>query len=50
MKNEGEMRCGCDHVNYCIARMYSIEMACHKHVQNLPNCIQKEIKRELERR
>lgn len=50
MKNEGEIRCGCDHVNYCIARMYSIEMACHKHVQNLPNCIQKEIKRELERR
>ena len=50
MKNEGEMRCGCDHVNYCIARMYSIEMACHKHMQNLPNCIQKEIKRELERR
>ena len=26
MKNEGEERCGCDHTNYCIARMYSIEM------------------------
>ncbi|HJB84372.1 MAG TPA: NADH:flavin oxidoreductase [Candidatus Alistipes merdigallinarum] len=50
MKNEGEIRCGCDHVNYCIARMYSIEMACHKHVQNLPNCIQKEINREMKRR
>ncbi len=50
MKNEGEMRCGCDHVNYCIARMYSIEMACHKHLQDLPNCIQKEINREMKRR
>lgn len=50
MKNEGEMRCGCDHVNYCIARMYSIEMACHKHLQDLPTCIQKEINREMKRR
>ena len=24
-----ECGCGCDHVNYCIARMYSREMACH---------------------
>ena len=24
--------CDCDHVNYCIARMYSREMACHKDV------------------
>ena len=50
MKNEGEMRCGCDHVNYCIARMYSIEMACHKHLQDLPTCIQKEINREMKRK
>ncbi len=36
-------RCGCDHVNYCIARMYSKEMACHKHLDNLPKRIRKEI-------
>lgn len=43
MKQEGSHRCGCDHVNYCIARMYSKEMACHKHLDNLPPAILKEI-------
>lgn len=38
-------RCGCDHVNYCIARMYSREMACHKHCTDLTP----EIRREIER-
>ncbi len=40
---QGAQRCGCDHVNYCIARMYSREMACHKHLNGLPAKIQKEI-------
>lgn len=42
---DGEQRCGCDHVNYCIARMYSIEMACHKHLTDLPKRICKEIEK-----
>lgn len=36
-------RCSCDHVNYCIARMYSREMACHKHCTDLPPRILREI-------
>ena len=44
MKEEQSYRCGCDHVNYCIARMYSREMACHKHLtEPLPPAIQREI-------
>ena len=43
MKENGSHRCGCDHVNYCIARMYSREMACHKHLNDLPPAILKEI-------
>lgn len=39
----GEERCGCDHVNYCIARMYTLEMACHKHRTDIPPCMMKEI-------
>ena len=32
--------------NYCIARMYSIEMACHQHLQEeLPACLKKEIEK-----
>lgn len=50
MRDEGELRCGCDHTNYCIARMYSIEMACHRHVKDLPPCIKREIDKELARR
>lgn len=44
--------CGCDHVNYCIARMYSREMACHKYCSGLPRRILQEIeeiKRENEK-
>ena len=38
-------RCGCDHVNYCIARMYSREMACHKYCSDLTPAIKREIER-----
>ena len=32
--------------NYCIARMYSVDMACHKHLsEELPPCLRKEIER-----
>ena len=46
-KENEQTRCDCGHSNYCIARMYSLEMACHKHMQNLPKSIIKEIE-ELE--
>lgn len=49
MKEDEECRSGCDHINYCIARMYSRDMACHKHCQNLPPKILKEID-EIRRR
>lgn len=45
MKEDEGHKCSCDHVNYCIARMYSREMACHKHLDNLPPQILKEIER-----
>ena len=45
MAREQAHRCGCDHVNYCIARMYSREMACHKHLENLPAGILREIEK-----
>ena len=44
MRQSGENHnCGCDHVNYCIARMYSREMACHKCLDDLPPRILREI-------
>ena len=46
MKEDEQARCNCGHSNYCIARMYSLEMACHKHMQNLPKSIVKEIEKQ----
>ncbi|HPX59788.1 MAG TPA: NADH:flavin oxidoreductase [Bacteroidales bacterium] len=42
LKN-GLERSNCKHSNYCIGRMYSIDMKCHQHVENLPKKLQKEI-------
>jgi 2,4-dienoyl-CoA reductase-like NADH-dependent reductase (Old Yellow Enzyme family) len=40
----GEIECsGCKHSNYCIGRMYTLEMKCHHCVENLPKKLQKEI-------
>lgn len=39
----------CEHVNYCIARMYSREMACHQHCNGLPKKILREIEEIKER-
>ena len=50
MRTEEKARCGCRHSNYCIARMYSIDMACHQRLsEELPPCLKKEIE-QIERR
>ena len=41
----GEERSGCKHSNYCIGRMYTLEMKCHHCVNNLPKKLQKEIEK-----
>ena len=46
MRQEELARCTCGHSNYCIGRMYTIEMACHQHLkERLPLCLQKEIEK-----
>lgn len=46
MRREENARCNCLHSNYCIARMYTLDMACHQHLQEeLPPCLKKEIER-----
>lgn len=46
LKEDPHHRCGCRHSNYCIGRMYSVEMACHQH---LDAPLPKDIIREIER-
>lgn len=46
LKEDPHHRCGCGHSNYCIGRMYTLDMACHKHLEEpLPMSLQKEIER-----
>ncbi len=40
-----QTRSACDHRNYCIARMYSVDMKCCKHCDNLPRKIREELDR-----
>ena len=46
LKKDPHHRCGCRHSNYCIARMYSVDMACHQH---LKEPLTPSIVREIER-
>jgi len=41
----GQQKSGCKHSNYCIGRMYTLEMKCHHCIDNLPEKIKKEIER-----
>lgn len=44
--HSGEVECSlCRHSNYCIGRMYTLEMKCHHCVENLPKSLQKEIEK-----
>lgn len=45
MRDGGDVRCDCGHSNYCIGRMYSEDMVCHKDVKDLPKSIKKEIEK-----
>lgn len=50
MMKEENAHCNCKHSNYCIGRMYSLNMACHQHLNEpLPKFIEKEIE-ELEKK
>jgi 2,4-dienoyl-CoA reductase-like NADH-dependent reductase (Old Yellow Enzyme family) len=43
LKSGEVTRSGCKHSNYCIGRMYSLEMKCHHCVEHLPEKLQHEI-------
>ncbi|MBQ9410010.1 MAG: NADH:flavin oxidoreductase [Bacteroidales bacterium] len=42
----GEISCSaCGHSNYCIGRMYTLEMKCHHCVDNLPGALKNEVEK-----
>ena len=40
---------GCEHTNFCIGRMYSLEMACHKHCPDITPALEREVERIKQR-
>ena len=42
-------RSECRHSNYCIGRMYSLEMRCNHCMENLPPCLRREVDKAEER-
>ncbi len=42
-------RSPCGHSNYCIGRMYTLEMKCNRCVENLPGKLQREVERAEKR-
>lgn len=45
MKADTCHKSGCEHTNYCIARMYSKDMACYHKMENLPKGVCREIEK-----
>ena len=45
MKSDEHARVDCGHSNYCVARIYTRDMVCHKTGEGLPACLANEIKR-----
>ncbi len=46
MKAEENYCCDCGHSNYCIARMYTLDMACHKRInEQLPCRVAREVEK-----
>jgi 2,4-dienoyl-CoA reductase-like NADH-dependent reductase (Old Yellow Enzyme family) len=46
VQSEGaECHSTCDHKNYCIGRMYSVDMQCYRNVPNLPKRLADELER-----
>ena len=43
IRSLGQTCSPCGHSNYCIARMYTLDMRCHSCVENLPRKLQKEV-------
>ncbi|MCH5226939.1 MAG: NADH:flavin oxidoreductase [Muribaculaceae bacterium] len=45
MEKDGSHKSACEHLNYCIARMYSRDMACFQHQHDLPKGICREMEK-----
>ncbi len=48
LAQEENYKSPCGHSNYCIGRMYTLDMKCHHCVENLPKSLQREVAKQEE--
>lgn len=49
MKEDPGHCSGCEHTNFCIGRMYSLEMACHKKCCDITPALERDVQRTIRR-
>ena len=47
MKADENCCSGCEHTNFCIGRMYSLEMACHKTCKDITPALERDVQRTI---
>ena len=47
MKADAEHCSGCEHTNFCIGRMYSLEMACHKVCKDITPALERDVQKTI---
>lgn len=47
MKNDEKHCSGCEHTNFCIGRMYSYEMACHKKGKDITPALERDVRHTI---
>lgn len=47
MKDDIHHCSGCEHTNFCIGRMYSLEMACHKKCKDITPALEKDVQKAI---
>ena len=47
MKADADCCSGCEHTNFCIGRMYSLEMACHKTCKDITPALERDVQKTI---
>lgn len=47
MKADENCCSGCEHTNFCIGRMYSLEMACHKTCKDITSALERDVQKTI---
>lgn len=47
MKDDAHHCSGCEHVNFCVGRMYTLSMACHKNCKDITTALERDARKTI---